>query len=75
MKIRKSTFLLILLVFANNLALAQSDEIHPQLKAWIEVSAAHQAWNIAQTHVNTLVTWRTGVNYLENRCKLLGEPV
>lgn len=53
MVIRRYTFLLFLLIFANNLALAQSDNIHPQVKAWMEVSAAYQAWSTAQLHVNT----------------------
>ena len=62
MVIRRCAFLLFLLVFANNLALAQSDAIHPQLQAWIEVSTACQDWNTANTHVIYLLIWKTGVN-------------
>lgn len=44
--------------FANNLALAHDD---PQTQAWREVSAAYQAWDIADDHADDLMIWKVDV--------------
>ena len=56
--VRRHTFLLFLLVFANNLALAHDD---PQTQAWRELSTAHDAWDDARQHVTYLLIWKVDV--------------